>query len=527
MIGVDVTAVERDRLGHQARLDAERSARERNRLGQFATPPALAEEIARYALRLHGEEAPIHFADPAIGTGSFFSALLRVAAPGQIGTACGVEIDPRLAAAARGLWADAGLQVIEGDFTAPHIQAQRGPRPNLIVANPPYVRHHHLNQAEKQRLQALTLRATGITVNGLAGLYVYFFLLASAWLEDDGLGVWLIPSEFMDVNYGAAIRRYLTEHATLLHIHRYDPAEVQFDDALVTSAVVVFRRRPPAAGAAALLTHGGSLAEPRQRQSVPLDELRRAHKWTVYPRVAGGHGAPSRPTAAPCLGDLFKIQRGIATGGNDFFILELAAARARGLPDASLTPILPSPRHLRQTIIERAADGYPLLDPQLALLTCDLPEGRVEAEYPALWDYLLTAPPRVRSGYLVGTRTPWYRQERRARAPFLCTYMGRGSQGGSPFRFIWNRSEAVATNLYLLLYPINALARLLHAHPDREATIFDLLQAITTEELRQENRVYGGGLQKMEPGELARVSAARLVERLPELATVRQLQMVL
>jgi hypothetical protein len=42
----------------------------------------------------------------------------------------------------------------------------------------------------------------------------------------------LIPSEFMDVNYGAAVKRYLLNKVTLLHIHRFDPHDVQFGDAL-------------------------------------------------------------------------------------------------------------------------------------------------------------------------------------------------------------------------------------------------------------------------------------------------------
>ena len=63
-----------------------------------------------------------------------------------------------------------------------------------------------------------------------------------------GLAVWLIPSEFMDVNYGSALRRYLTERVTLLHIHRFCPTDVQFTDALVSSAIVVFRKAPPPPG---------------------------------------------------------------------------------------------------------------------------------------------------------------------------------------------------------------------------------------------------------------------------------------
>jgi type I restriction-modification system DNA methylase subunit len=66
-----------------------KSAAERNKWGQFATPPKLAQSIARYALAVM-QGKPIRFLDPAIGTGSFFSALSRESPPGVIASAVGV-----------------------------------------------------------------------------------------------------------------------------------------------------------------------------------------------------------------------------------------------------------------------------------------------------------------------------------------------------------------------------------------------------------------------------------------------------
>ena len=525
MIAHDSNPVEIRRQVMQADIDARKSATERNRLGQFATPNALAVEITRYLESLiDGPESGIHFADPSIGSGSFYSAALAVFGAKRIRSAVGIELDATFADAASDLWADSGLEVVSGDFTHVVANGSCPPAPNVILANPPYVRHHHMDRETKERLQRLAFKMTGVEVNGLAGLYVYFLLLATAWMADDGIAAWLIPSEFMDVNYGAALKGYLADKVTLLRAHRFDPDDVQFGDALVSSVVLVFRKRPPTVDHAALFTFGGTLNEPHARDLIPLERLRQARKWTVYPSHAKNDRHTLSDGSGPMLSDLFQVQRGIATGCNKFFVLARTDAKRLGLPTNYLHPILPSPRHLKTTTIDSDDDGYPKIDCQLCVIDCDLPEELVETKHPALWEYLQTAQALgIMDGYLIGKRSPWYKQERREPAPFLCTYMGRGTKDKQPFRFIWNRSQAIATNLYLMLFPKNSLVRMLRDHADRAADVFTLLGQVTGHELRGEGRVYGGGLNKIEPSELGRISAAAFVERWPELRTaVRQ-----
>ena len=99
----ELATIERLRLETQTSLDGERTAVERNRLGQFATPGGLADEIARVALDLMGDDVrAVRFFEPSVGSGAFFSALLRHVGQRQLKSATGIEIDKRFAAPLNG-----------------------------------------------------------------------------------------------------------------------------------------------------------------------------------------------------------------------------------------------------------------------------------------------------------------------------------------------------------------------------------------------------------------------------------------
>jgi len=500
--------MEQWRLALQAELDTARTQAERNRMGQFATPFPLAVDILDYARTTLDPEEPLRFLDPAIGTGVFYSALRSVFPAERIIAATGFEIDPHYAKPAAALWKDTGLDIRLADFTTATPKAAY----NLVICNPPYVRHHHVSNGEKLRLQHATTQACGVRIGGLAGLYCYFLGLTHAWMVEGGLAGWLIPSEFMDVNYGRQIKRYLLERTTLLHIHRFDPADVQFDDALVSSAVVWFRKAPPPPGHSVQFTFGGTLRAPKSERWVPATVLADEPKWTRFP-AAG----PRVKTELPIISDFFSIKRGLATGDNRYFILTPQEIEERGLPREMFRPILPSPRYLPTDEIEADEHGNPLISQRLFLLDCRLPEDEVNKRYPRLWVYLEQgANSDIARRYLCRHRSPWYAQENRPPAPFVCTYLGRNDTArGRPFRFILNRSAATITNVYLALYPKPFLAKAIVENPGLDREIWKALNRIKPEKLLGEGRVYGGGLHKLEPKELANVPVPEIAALVP------------
>src|SRR5258708_29263391 len=111
-----LTAIEIRRVALQRKLDGGKTQKERNRLGQFATPTLLASDVLAYVRTLLPEHVKVRFLDPAIGTGSFYTALLRHFHSERIKAAAGIEIDPHYGDPARALWRRRALKIELGDF---------------------------------------------------------------------------------------------------------------------------------------------------------------------------------------------------------------------------------------------------------------------------------------------------------------------------------------------------------------------------------------------------------------------------
>lgn len=219
------------------------------------------------------------------------------------------------------------------------------------------------------------------------------------------------------------------------------------------------------------------------------------------------------------LGDFFTIKRGVETGDNDFFILTPMEALAHDLPFEFLRPIFPGPQSLRDDEIIADPEGHPILDSKLFLLDCPLPEWEVQGRHPALWAYLQRGiKQEVHKRYSCQHRTPWYVQERRPPALYLCAYMGQSwSEEGPPFRFILNHSKAVAPNIYLMMYPRPALAGRLRDNYPLQIQVWTALNEIGTHEILNRKRIYDSISGRLEPLELASVSANRISRLVPNL----------
>jgi hypothetical protein len=500
----DGLILEEKRIKLQKEIDARQTKIERNMQGQFATPFKLAVDIIEATLKYSDIQInEVRFLEPAVGLGAFFSAFLKVNKGVKLGYALGIEKDRKIAHLSKQLWENQGIEIINQDFTTCNPPIKEKDKFNTLITNPPYVRHHHLLKEEKERLIQLVNENLNLKINGLMGLYGYFLLISHRWLQKDALSSWLIPREFMDVKYGKIIKKYLTEKVKLLQIHCFDINDVQFDSAEVTSAVIIYKNTSPNASNNIKFTYGSNINHPSIIIETSLQKLISLEKWSNI--VQENTLTLANTFEGTRLGDIFKVKRGIATGANDFFIINKKIVEKYEIPEKFLIPTLPAPRFLTSRIIENNSIKNSL-ENQLFILNCSLDKYDLEKQYPKTYEYILIGEKKgLNELYLTKSRNIWYKMEERKPAPIICSYSGRKSKKGESIKFYRNKSKAVVINSYYNLYPKQIIFEKIDNTEDFFDTIFNELNTINQSEILKHGRSYGGGLNKIEPKELENV----------------------
>ena len=461
---------------------------------QFFTPPAIAELMADWALAHH----PRTLLDPALGLGALTRAA-RARAPHLSLTA--FEKDPVILAAYRATSAAPAERIIAADFLTTDLPCNF----DAELMNPPYLRHHDM--AYGPGIFADFSTRHGVTLSRLSNAYVLFTLKAAAALTPGGRAAIIIPAEWMNANFGTALKHFLLDQRLLREIVLFSHGTDIFGDAL-TTACLLFLENPGSTDHSATIRtwHLNATTDaPRsladlhrttRSTSFAPTTLRDASKWEFLIR----EGAHTIPAGFVTLRHLATTKRGIATGANDFFHLTPSVARALNLPESALLPC-----------IGRAADvAYTTFtDADLAALqTRDRPTlllaiGKTLG--PAEQNYIATAEASgLHRRYLLAARRPWYAMETRTPAPIWAAVFGRAG-----LRFIHNRTHALSLTTFHAIYPHNT-------SEDFAAALTLCLNAPSIQSAaRAQSRVYGGGLLKFEPRDLLDIAVPNLASASP------------
>lgn len=453
-----------------------RSPGERRPLGQTYTPHPIIEAMLRWASD-HG--TPARVVDPGAGSGRYLLAAGRRFPEAELH---GSDVDPLATLMLRANLAAAGLagraRIHLGDYRALALPEAEGP--TLFIGNPPYVRHHQIAPEWKAWLLQ-TARRHGLHASALAGLHVHFFLATAEYGRRGDFGAFITSSEWLDVNYGALVRRLLLDELGGQSLHVLAPEAQPFSDATTTGAITCFRigDTVPAMKVRRVesVSDLGRLAKGR---SVSRQRLAETNRWSVLTHVT-----PALPEGHVELGELCRVHRGTVTGANAVWV------RRDAHPDLPERVLFPSITRARELFGAGARLGSLDALRRVVDLPVDL-DVFDAAERRQIDRFLREARARgVPEGYIASNRRAWWSVGLRAAAPILATYMAR-----RPPAFVRNDAGARHINIAHGLYPREEMT---DAVLDRLA---DHLRAAVT---LAQGRTYAGGLVKFEPREMERI----------------------
>ena len=454
-----------------------RPAAARRQQGAIYTPAAIVSAMVGWAEGMGKFDRVV---DPGAGSGRFLIAAGRKFPTAEL---VAVEADPLAALILRANMTQAGLihkaRIHIQDYRLVDLRPIEGR--TLYVGNPPYVRHHNIAQPAKLWFGKAAARL-GLKASKLAGLHVHFFLRTMELAQRGDCGCFITAAEWLDVNYGSAIRRALLDGLGGYALYVLAPKIAAFPETMSTAAIVCFKPRESPTGIQIKpLSSLGELGDFQGGRQVPRAELARTPRWSVLVRPG-----PMPPRDYVALGELFRVHRGQVTGANDVWI---ASSETPELPAAVLFPAVTKAAEIINSggEITNCSRLRKVIDLPLDISELD-PEWRVVISRFLTWARAKGAD----RTYIARHRRAWHSVGLYDPAPILATYMAR-----RPPAFALNRCAARHLNISHGLYPREHMtARMLRA----------LVTWLNSNVALSQGRTYAGGLVKFEPGELERVA---------------------
>lgn len=461
------------------------SSAHRKKYAQFFTPYPIAELMASWLLNNPNLQTVV---EPAFGLGVFSRALLSKKPDLSIK---GFEIDETITKEARLLFdGNKSVQLLLQDYMYNDWENTY----DGIICNPPYFKFHDYDNksviAEMEQKLACKL-------NGFTNLYTLFLLKSIYQLKPNGRCAYIVPSEFMNSDYGKLVKAHLIMTKTLRHIIVFDFEENVFDDALTTACIILCAKDNHAE--TVQFTHIGSSKELNSIEKIITDyptpstnsksyqlvELNPEIKWKNYYQDRIG----KQYNRLVPFSKYAKVMRGIATGANDFFVFNQSKAKEYGIePQYLLSCVCKCADVKGQLFTKKDFDLLMEKDKNVFLLNASK-DMNSEVQ-----SYLMKGKSEgIDKKYLTASRNPWYALEKRPPAPIWVSVFNRKG-----LRFVRNYANVSNLTTFHCVYPqMNLFSEV------SVDLLFAYLLTETAKKIFEDNaREYGNGLQKFEPNDL-------------------------
>jgi len=379
---------------------------ERKKLGQYYTPPTIAEAVSMWVLDANTNETIPRVLDPASGSGTFpvevYTELKhnhREASHQELLdaiTAIDINKFPlhltALNLASQNLEENIdtlhayNTSFFDVDPDSTMLSSARLDNRNTgeigyfdgVVGNPPYIRNRNIpnKDAFRRHLDAFGPTNSSMYLDGSKKIskksdaYVYFITHATQFLRDHGRLGFVIPPKWMSARYGLDLQQFLFDHYQIKAVVVF--AERAFEDAFVDTCLLLIERcenRQKRRETTTQFIRVQDEMEPsdlydtisfempmtdepidvRTRPNYRIVSVRQEYLEDTGPKKLGYYlNAPLQLINLIERDDFVPLEtfvdihRGVMTGANKFFILDQDEAERRGINERFLSPVVKS-----------------------------------------------------------------------------------------------------------------------------------------------------------------------------------------
>lgn len=457
----------------------------RKKYAQFFTPPIIADIMVSWLL---GNDKLHLVLEPAFGLGIFSRTLLSKSNSDL--TIKGFDIDKLIHGEAQKMFAqNNNVNILLQDY----MYNDWNNTYDGIICNPPYFKFHDY---DNKSIIAEIEKRLACKLNGFTNLYTLFLLKSIHQLKLNGRCAYIIPSEFLNSDYGKLVKMHLIKTRTLRYIIVFDFKENVFDDSVTTSCIILCANDNKSDYVQFINVHTKkelvsindiiSSYPIISRNSHTFGTLNPEKKWRTYyddnnKRQPFQHLVPFSKYA--------KVMRGIATGSNAYFTFNISKAHEYGIDEKYLLPCICRSADIKGiTFSSQDFNTLKEQDKKVFLLNAQGSNDANVATYITKGEY-----DGINKKYLTASRNPWYAIEKRQPAPIWVTVFNRKG-----LRFVRNYTEAANLTTFHCVYPRNGLFPSISID-----LLFAYLLTETAHKIFESNaREYGNGLRKFEPNDL-------------------------
>jgi adenine-specific DNA-methyltransferase len=462
------------------------SLEHRKKFAQFFTPFQLASLMADWLL---GNQKLKTVLEPAFGLGIFTRTLLSKKSNLSIK---GFDIDDTILSEAKDIFSDTpSFDLLLEDY----MFNDWNNKYDGIICNPPYFKFHDYDN--KTVLNEIENRLK-IKLNGFTNLYTLFLLKSIYQLNLNGRLAYIIPSEFLNSDYGKLVKSALVKNKVLRHIVVFDFEENVFDDALTTACILLCSNdKHNQKVKFTTIKKIDDLEQIRNyisqyplnnsdESTINISDLEPEIKWRKYYQQQNG----VRYKNLIPFSSVAKVVRGIATGANEYFTFSKSKANLYRIDEKYLLPCISKAADVKDNFFTKN-NFYSLVnsDRQIFLLNAIGSQDENVLKYIELGETS-----GIDKKYLTACRTPWYTLENRPPSPIWVSVFNR-----SGLKFIRNEAEIYNLTTFHCVYPVQ---NNLFDNVNVDVLFAYLLTDVAREIFEDNCREYANGLQKFEPNDL-------------------------